>query len=66
MEVVLADGVSYVALNVNLTKAEKVSFRIWDARNDKDVPSCEDDDTGDGRDIWNSNRVCEAERCGAR
>jgi hypothetical protein len=30
-EVVLANGKSYVAINVNLTKAEKVSFRIWDA-----------------------------------
>jgi hypothetical protein len=37
-EVVLADGVSYVALNVNLTKAEKVSFRIWDSGNNKDYP----------------------------
>ena len=37
-EVVLADASSYVALNVNLTKAEKVSFRIWDAGNNKDYP----------------------------
>ena len=34
-EVVLADGVSYVALNVNLQEAEKVSFKIWDATSDK-------------------------------
>jgi hypothetical protein len=33
-EVVLADGRSYVAINVNLVEAEKVSFRIWDAEND--------------------------------
>ena len=30
-EVVLSDGRSYVAINVNLAEAEKVSFRIWDA-----------------------------------
>jgi hypothetical protein len=35
-EVVLANGNSYVALNVNLTKAEKVSFRIWDAGSDRE------------------------------
>jgi hypothetical protein len=35
-EVVLADGRSYVAINVNLQEAEKVSFRIWDAGNDKE------------------------------
>jgi hypothetical protein len=34
-EVVLADGRSYVAINVNLKEAEKISFRIWDAGNDK-------------------------------
>ena len=37
-EVVLADANSYVALNANLTKAEKVSFRIWDSGNNKDYP----------------------------
>jgi hypothetical protein len=36
--VVLADGVSYIAINVNLTKTEKVSFRIWDSGNNKDYP----------------------------
>ena len=35
-EVVLADGRSYVAINVNLPEAEKVSFRIWDAGGDKE------------------------------
>jgi hypothetical protein len=35
-EVVLDDGRSYVAINVNLAEAEKVSFRIWDAGNDKE------------------------------
>jgi hypothetical protein len=37
-EVVLADGKSYIAINVNLTKTEKVSFRIWDSGNNKDYP----------------------------
>ena len=37
-EVVLADGKSYISINVNLTKTEKVSFRIWDAGNNKDYP----------------------------
>ena len=35
-EVVLADGRSYVAINVNLQETEKVSFRIWDAGSDKE------------------------------
>jgi hypothetical protein len=35
-EVVLADGKSYVAINVNLPEAEKVSFRIWDTGSDKE------------------------------
>ena len=35
-EVVLADGRSYVAINVNLAEAEKVSFRIWDAESDRE------------------------------
>jgi hypothetical protein len=35
-EVVLADGRSYVAINVNLQEAEKVSFRIWDAGSDSE------------------------------
>ncbi|MCH2384136.1 MAG: hypothetical protein MK293_02640, partial [Pedosphaera sp.] len=35
-EVVLADGKSYVAINVNLPEAEKVSFRIWDAGSDRE------------------------------
>ena len=35
-EVVLADGRSYVAINVNLAEAEKVSFRIWDAGRDRE------------------------------
>ena len=35
-EVVLADGRSYVAINVNLQETEKVSFRIWDAGSDRD------------------------------
>ncbi len=37
-EVVLADGKSYIAINVNLTETEKVSFRIWDTGNNKDYP----------------------------
>ena len=32
----LADGRSYVAINVNLVEAEMVSFRIWDAGSDKE------------------------------
>ena len=32
----LVDGKSYVALNVNLPEAEKVSFRIWDAGSDRE------------------------------
>ena len=35
-EVVLADGRSYVAINVNLPEAQMVSFRIWDALSDKE------------------------------
>jgi hypothetical protein len=35
-EVVLDDGVSYVAINVNLPETEKVSFRIWDAGSDRE------------------------------
>jgi hypothetical protein len=35
-EVVFADGKSYIAINVNLTKTEKVSFRIWDAGSDRE------------------------------
>jgi len=35
-EVVLADGRSYVAINVNLQETEKVSFRIWDAGSGRD------------------------------
>jgi hypothetical protein len=35
-DVVLDDGVSYLALNVNLVEAEKVSFRIWDAGSDRE------------------------------
>jgi hypothetical protein len=35
-EVVLADGKSYVAINVNLTEAESVRYRIWDATSDKE------------------------------
>jgi hypothetical protein len=34
--VVLDDGVSYLALNVNLVEAEKVSFRIGDAGSDRE------------------------------
>ena len=35
-EVVLDDGRSYVAINVSLAEAEKVSFRIWDAGSDRE------------------------------
>ena len=35
-EVVLADGRSYVAINVNLAEAEKVSFLIWDAGSERE------------------------------
>jgi hypothetical protein len=35
-EVVLANGRSYVTLNVNLAEAERVSYRIWDAESDKE------------------------------
>ena len=35
-EVVLADGRSYVAINVNLTEAESVRYRIWDATSDRE------------------------------
>jgi len=35
-EIVLADGMSFVVINVNLPEAEKVSFRIWDAGSDRD------------------------------
>ena len=35
-EVVLAGGRSYATLNVNLSEAEKVSYRIWDALRDKE------------------------------
>jgi hypothetical protein len=34
-EVVLANGRSYATLNVNLAKAERVTYRIWDAESDK-------------------------------
>ncbi|MDE1045374.1 MAG: hypothetical protein OSA05_08880, partial [Nitrospinaceae bacterium] len=35
-EVVLADGRSYVAINVNLVESERVIYRIWDATSDKE------------------------------
>jgi hypothetical protein len=35
-EVVLADGRSYVSINVNLPEAEQVSFRIWDAGSNRE------------------------------
>ena len=35
-EVVLANGKSYATLNVNLSEAEKVSFRIWHAENERE------------------------------
>jgi hypothetical protein len=35
-EVVLANGRSYVTLNVNLAEAEKAFFQIWDAGSDKE------------------------------
>jgi len=35
-EVVLPNGRSYVAVNVNLAETEKVSFRIWDAGSDRE------------------------------
>ena len=35
-EVVLAGGRSYVAINVNLAEAEKVSFLIWDAGSERE------------------------------
>jgi hypothetical protein len=35
-KVVLANGRSYVTLNVNLAEAERVSYRIWDAESDKE------------------------------
>ena len=35
-EVVLADGRSYVAINVNLAEAERVRYRIWDAGSDRE------------------------------
>ena len=35
-EVVLADGRSYVAINVNLTETEIVRYRIWDATSDRE------------------------------
>jgi hypothetical protein len=35
-EVVLANGKSYVTLNVNLAEAERVTYRIWDAESDKE------------------------------
>jgi hypothetical protein len=34
--VVLANGRSYVAINVNLAEAEKVTFRIWDAGSERE------------------------------
>jgi hypothetical protein len=33
---VLANGRSYVAINVNLAEAEKVTFRIWDAGSERE------------------------------
>ena len=35
-EVVLADGRSYVAINVNLPEAERVRYRIWDEESGKE------------------------------
>ena len=35
-EVVLDDGRSYVAINVNLVESERVIYRIWDATSDKE------------------------------
>jgi hypothetical protein len=35
-EVVLANGKSYVTLNVNLAEAEKASFQIWNALSEKE------------------------------
>jgi hypothetical protein len=35
-EVVLADGGSYVAINVNLVESERAIYRIWDATSDKE------------------------------
>ena len=35
-EVVLANGRSYVTLNVNLAEAERVTYRIWDAGTSKE------------------------------
>ena len=35
-EVVLANGRSYVTLNVNLAGAERVSYRIWDGKSGKE------------------------------
>jgi hypothetical protein len=35
-EVVLANGRSYVTLNVNLAESEKVSYRIWDGETGKE------------------------------
>ena len=35
-EVVLADGKSYVAINVNLPEAERVSFQIWGAGSERE------------------------------
>ena len=35
-EVVLADGKSYVAINVNLVESERVIYRILDATSDKE------------------------------
>ena len=35
-EVVLANGRSYVTLNVNLAESEKVSYRIWDGESGRE------------------------------
>jgi hypothetical protein len=35
-EVVLDDGRSYVAINVNLVESERAIYRIWDATSDKE------------------------------
>ena len=35
-EVVLANGKSYVAINVNLAETERVRYRIWDAGGDRE------------------------------
>ena len=44
-EVVLADGGSYVAINVNLVKSERAIYRIWDATSDKEYGVTNDDYT---------------------